>query len=118
MIDRHETMRDHCLYLAGYHRDDPERAAFYLMQAQLFEELMARREKPVVVDSLSRGADCVVSNTFTRLWEMQPYIDAAKDAGAEVLVLEARGNWANCHGVPMDAIERMRARWEKFEEAQ
>lgn len=54
MIDRHETMRDHCLYLAGYHRDDPKRAAFYLMQAQVFEELMARREKPVIVDSERR----------------------------------------------------------------
>jgi hypothetical protein len=54
MIDRHETMRDHCLYLAGYYRDDPKRSAFYLMQAQLFEELMARREKPVVIDAERR----------------------------------------------------------------
>jgi tetrahydromethanopterin S-methyltransferase subunit A len=27
-------------------------------------------------------------------------------------VIEARGAWPNCHGVPNDAIERMRERWE------
>ena len=63
-------------------------------------------------DSIRRGARCVVSNTFTRRWEMQPYIDAAKAAGVHVRVIEARGTWQNCHGVPADAIERMRARWE------
>jgi hypothetical protein len=43
---------------------------------------------------------------------MQPYMDAAKAAGVPVRVIEARGKWANCHGVPTEAIERMRARWE------
>jgi len=62
--------------------------------------------------SMMRGARCVVANTFTRLWEMQPYIDAAKAARVPVRVIEAHGNWANCHGVPDDAIKRMRARWE------
>lgn len=63
-------------------------------------------------DSMARGARCVVANTFTRRWEMQPYMDAAKAAGVPVRVIEARGAWKNCHGVPADAIERMRARWE------
>ena len=63
-------------------------------------------------DSMERGARCVVANTFTRRWEMQPYMDAAKDSGATVRVIEACGSWGNCHGVPNDAIERMRARWE------
>ena len=65
-------------------------------------------------DSMARGARCVVANTFTRRWEMQPYIDAAKEAGVPVRVIEARGAWNNCYGVPDDAIERMRARWEAF----
>ena len=29
--------------------------------------------------------------------------------------IEATGNWPNVHGVPKDAIERMRARWEHIE---
>ena len=63
-------------------------------------------------DSMARGSRCVVANTFTRRWEMQPYMDAAKAAGVPVRVIEARGAWMNCHGVPAGAIERMRARWE------
>lgn len=63
-------------------------------------------------DSMARGARCVVANTFTRRWEMQPYMDAAKAAGVPVRVIEARGAWKSCHGVPAGAIERMRARWE------
>ncbi len=63
-------------------------------------------------DSMARGSRCVVANTFTRRWEMLPYMDAAKAAGASVRLIQARGAWENCHGVPADAIERMRERWE------
>lgn len=62
--------------------------------------------------SMARGARCVVANTFTRRWEMQPYFDAAKAAGVPVIVIEAKGDWQNSHDVPAEAIERMRARWE------
>lgn len=65
--------------------------------------------------SMERGARCVVANTFTRRWEIQPYMDAATTLGVPVRVLEARGNWQNCHGVPAEAVERMRARWESFD---
>lgn len=66
-------------------------------------------------DSMARGVSCVVSNTFTRRWEMQPYIDAANASGTSVRVLEAVGDWENIHGVPAEAIERMRARWESVD---
>lgn len=66
-------------------------------------------------DSLARGVNCVVANTFTRLWELQPYLDVAQGAGVSVRVIEARGEWPNCHGVPADVIARMRARWESIE---
>jgi predicted kinase len=65
-------------------------------------------------DSIKRGARCVVSNTFTQKWEMQPYIDYAKSAGFNVRIIEANGNWYNSHGVPESAIERMRQRWENI----
>jgi len=63
-------------------------------------------------NSLRNGRNCVVSNTFTRLWEMQPYIDFAKSVGADVRIIEATGAYENVHGVPADAIEAMRRRWE------
>lgn len=63
-------------------------------------------------DSMSRKKFCVVANTFTQRWELQPYIDAAKSFGVQVRVIEAQGNWQNCHGVPIEVIDRMRQRWE------
>lgn len=61
---------------------------------------------------LSRGGDCVVANTFSRKWEMQPYIDAAKSVGARVRIIEAKGEYQNVHGVPAASIDAMRRRWE------
>lgn len=63
-------------------------------------------------DSMARGVRCVVANTFTRLWELQPYIDAANSFGVPFRVIEAQGNWQNCHGVPIEVIDKMRQRWE------
>jgi len=58
------------------------------------------------------GVSCVVSNTFTQKWEMQPYLDLAEDYGACVSMVIADGDWGSTHGVPQSAIERMRSRWE------
>jgi len=56
--------------------------------------------------------DVVVSNTFTRKWEMQPYLDMAEKHGATVRIITATGNYKNIHGVPDEAIQKMRDRWE------
>lgn len=61
---------------------------------------------------LEAGRHVVVSNTFTQKWEMQPYLDMAASLNVPVRVIEATGNFKNVHGVPDEAIERMRARWE------
>ena len=60
-------------------------------------------------DALSRGYNCVVSNTFTQRWEMQPYYNL----GFPVVEVVATGEYRNVHGVPDDKIADMRARWEK-----
>lgn len=65
------------------------------------------------IAAMDAGRSVVVANTFTRLWEMEPYLRAAKRR-----VVEATGNWPNIHGVPADAIERMRARWEPVDEGE
>lgn len=65
-------------------------------------------------DAMRRGVNCVVSNTFCSLWEMKPYMEAAKDAGYEVRVIEAKGQWPSVHNVPAGVIGRMRARWQPF----
>lgn len=63
--------------------------------------------------SLANGKRVVVSNTFTRLREMEPYFDMAKTFGIEPRIIEATGNWPSVHGVPAEVVEKMRQRWEK-----
>ena len=57
---------------------------------------------------LNNGMDVVVSNTFTRLWEMEDYIPLAK----HVRIFEAKGNFGSIHGVPKEVVDRMRENWE------
>ena len=35
--------------------------------------------------------------------------------GMSLRVIEARGEWENCHSVPADVIERKRSRWESVD---
>lgn len=69
-----------------------------------------------VIEDMAKGTPCVcVSNTFTQLWEFQSYLAAAKVAGYEVEVYVTTNDFENnVHGVPPEAIARMRARWEAF----
>jgi predicted kinase len=67
--------------------------------------------------TLRQNKDVVVSNTFTQRWEYQPYIDLAAEYGVPFQVIEVHGNFANVHGVPPEAIQRMKARWEPYEDA-
>jgi predicted kinase len=64
------------------------------------------------MQAIDDGYDVVVSNTFTRMLEMEPYINGAKERGVTVAIMETTGAFENVHGVPRDAIDRMRARWE------
>ena len=56
----------------------------------------------------------VVSNTFTQEWEMEAYYKLAEDYGYVVfsLIVEKRHGGINEHGVPEEALDRMRARFE------
>lgn len=64
----------------------------------------------------------VIDNTNTQKWEYQPYVDMAEDFGYEVEIemvgqlddsnLKVYAN-RNKHGVPLDKIRQMAARFEK-----
>ena len=57
--------------------------------------------------------ECViVSNTFTTLWEMQPYISMRKNV-KDILIVECIGDYGSVHDVPEPVIQTMRNRWEK-----
>lgn len=56
----------------------------------------------------------VVSNTFTREWEMVEYFILAEKYGYRVvsLIVENRHNGESIHNVPIDKIEQMEDRFE------
>jgi predicted kinase len=58
--------------------------------------------------------EIAVSNTFTQEWEMQPYFDLAKQYGYMVftIIVENRHGGVNQHGVPDEALTRMKDRFE------
>jgi len=58
--------------------------------------------------------EIVVSNTFTREWEMDEYFKLAKKYNYQVvsLIVENRHGNKNVHGVPDSKIEEMRNRFE------
>ena len=58
--------------------------------------------------ALHDGKRVVVSNTFSKLWELQRYVEL----GFPLEIVEAQGNWESIHDVPKDKIEMMKARWE------
>jgi len=62
--------------------------------------------------AMQAGRDVVVSNTFTRLWEMDFYKDAARNLGVKVIEQVMTGEWPNVHGVPADKVRQMRQRFE------
>jgi len=56
----------------------------------------------------------IVANTFTREWEMKAYYDLAEKYGYRVysIVVENRHGGVNEHGVPEEAVQGMRDRFE------
>jgi predicted kinase len=56
----------------------------------------------------------VVSNTFTKEWEMSDYFDLGKKYGYKVftLIVENRHGGVNQHGVPEEKIKQMKDRFE------
>lgn len=58
--------------------------------------------------------EIAVSNTFTQEWEMQPYFDLAKqyDYMVFTVIIENRHGGVNQHGVPDEALTRMKDRFE------
>jgi predicted kinase len=58
------------------------------------------------------GADVVVSNTFTRKWEYEQYIELAEKYGYTYFILTMNGDYGSIHSVPDDVIDAMKERFE------
>lgn len=65
-----------------------------------------------VMNDLSRGHTCIVSNTFVKHWEMEYYKELARKFNIPYTVIHVQGEFENVHGVPDAIIARMKANWE------
>ena len=53
-----------------------------------------------------------VSNTFTRKWEYEPYLELAERYGYVVQEIICKGNFKNVHNVPEEVVEKQKQRFE------
>lgn len=56
-----------------------------------------------------------VSNTFTTLKEIQPYLELCKLHGYTPVVIHCENNFGNIHSVPEETLIKMKNRWQKYE---
>jgi predicted kinase len=65
------------------------------------------------IKNLKEGKTVIVSNTFTKFWELEPYLEAAQElTGNRFKVISLKTQFKSIHGIPQDAMDRMSARWE------
>lgn len=63
------------------------------------------------ISAMSNGVDVIVSNTFTRFWEMSDYLSHAEKLGVEVFIIECTNCFGSIHGIPDNVMNNMRKRW-------
>ena len=65
---------------------------------------------------LCLGCDVVVSNTFTRLWELEPYLEMVQKLRCKLVVKHCINDfWQSVHSVPEDLVQRMRRLYQPLE---
>lgn len=62
-------------------------------------------------DDLYNFSDVVVSNTFTRYREIDPYLTLARDYGCELIIIDCLGDYGSIHDVPDDKMMKMSSRF-------
>ena len=88
---------DRYFYQEGQYVYDPAKLGRY--HRQCFQDTK---------NALERGETVVVANTFTRRWEMEPYLEL----GCLYIIVEMMEPFGNIHNVPEATIAKMKERWE------
>lgn len=66
---------------------------------------------------LREGFNVYVSNTFTKIWEMERYLAIpTKLPDVQVEIVEIKTQFKSVHGVPEEKMKQMAARWEEIPE--
>ena len=63
------------------------------------------------VKYLRSGYNVIVANTFTKAWEMKPYVQVAHELGIPVRIIECHGEFPNVHDCPPEKVAQMKARF-------
>ena len=66
----------------------------------------------MVDDAMQKGLHVVVSNTFVKKEEMQPYLEMAQQYGYTVQTIICQGEFENIHGVDREKVEKKRRQFE------
>lgn len=90
-----------------------EKDGQYLYQPELLP-FIHQSCQAVTLRQLQHGHSVVVSNTFTRCWEMWPYAMMAMDTNSKFTIKEMTGNYGSIHNVSEEQMEKMRKRWEEI----
>jgi hypothetical protein len=61
------------------------------------------------------GMDVVVSNTFTKRWELERYIKFCIDNVLQYKIIRCVGKYKNDHGVPENIVQAMKNRFEDID---
>ena len=73
--------------------------------------------KNMVDAAMNEGVwEIAVSNTFTRQWEIGPYLELAKEYGYSVEIVRMTGNYGSIHNVPESVIQAMQDRFENVKD--
>lgn len=65
-----------------------------------------------VCDELYKDRNVIVSNTFTRLWEMRKYIDFALECECKVRIITCTARYQNVHGLTEEMVNKQAARFQ------
>ena len=72
--------------------------------------------KRMTKEGLEQNKNVVVSNTFSEIWEMKPYVELAKKFNAALEIIEMKHKFESVHDVPKETIQKMKRRWAKKED--
>lgn len=108
----------------NFHLEHKDGKSVYVFKPEKLRYFHEQNLKHAIT-SMEMGIDCaIIDNTNTTWKEMEAYVRAGIANGYSVVIEESNSAWKydveectkrNTHGVPKEAIQRMRDRWETTE---
>jgi len=110
---------DGCDTMLGY--DHWENEMFFIDQDGNFEYDTSKMKESATwclartIDSLLKGKDVVVANTFFRYIQMAPYIELAARFNFDIKIIECKGKFKSVHNTPADFVKITIEKYEHYE---